>query len=131
MESDNVCEFQLTACAVRYAKCSDAQDKEGSAAIALHSLLMQPSVSVTISPVSVAALGLVSKTKGLSLRFPRFMKVREDKGIEDASTAEFLANMWTDQQGKEKDQGGADDGELIDVVEETDFEDSEAELDVG
>ncbi len=92
---------------------------------------MQPSASVTISPVSVAALGIVSKSRGLSLRFPRFMKVREDKGIEESSTPELIAKMWADQQGKGKNQGGADDGELIDVVEETDVEDSEAELDVG
>lgn len=77
----------------------------------------------------MAALGKVSKSKGLSLRFPRFMETREDKGIEDASTPEFLAKLWTDQQGKEVDHGGADDGELIDVVEVTDAEGSEAEFD--
>ncbi|OBZ68078.1 DNA ligase 3 [Grifola frondosa] len=70
---------------------------------------------VTISPVSVAALGLVSQNRGLSLRFPRFMKVREDKGIEDASTPEFLAKMWRDQQAAGKDQTGADEGDLLDV----------------
>ncbi|EED78152.1 predicted protein, partial [Postia placenta Mad-698-R] len=67
---------------------------------------------ITISPVSVAAIGLVNQNRGLSLRFPRFMKVREDKHIEDASTPEFLANMWRTQQATGKDQvPGADDGE--------------------
>ncbi|KAI0374018.1 ATP-dependent DNA ligase [Pilatotrama ljubarskyi] len=70
---------------------------------------------ITISPVSVAALGLVSQTRGLSLRFPRFISVREDKGIEDASTPEFLAKMYRDQQSAGKDQTGADEGELVDV----------------
>ncbi|CDO77335.1 hypothetical protein BN946_scf184775.g26, partial [Trametes cinnabarina] len=70
---------------------------------------------ITISPVSVAALGLVSQTRGLSLRFPRFISIREDKGIEDASTPEFLANMYRNQQAAGKDQTGADEGELVDV----------------
>ena len=41
---------------------------------------------ITISPTYTAAIGLVSDEKGLSLRFPRFLKVREDKSIEEAST---------------------------------------------
>ena len=44
------------------------------------------------------------------------MSVREDKGIEDASTPEFLANMYRSQQAAGKDQTGADEGELVDVV---------------
>ncbi|OCH95170.1 ATP-dependent DNA ligase [Obba rivulosa] len=70
---------------------------------------------VTISPVSVAALGLVVPKRGLSLRFPRFIRIVEDKGIENASTPEFLAKMWRDQQANGKDRTGADDGELVDV----------------
>ncbi|KAG1734705.1 ATP-dependent DNA ligase [Suillus paluster] len=69
---------------------------------------------ITLSPVSLAALGLVSSSRGLSLRFPRFIKTREDKSLEQASTANFLAQMWKDQQGKSA-QGGADDGDLLDV----------------
>ncbi|KAI0278490.1 ATP-dependent DNA ligase [Russula aff. rugulosa BPL654] len=69
---------------------------------------------VTLSPVSTAAQGLVSEGKGLSLRFPRFVRVREDKSIEQASTAEFLAGMYRGQQEPGKDLGGADDGILID-----------------
>ncbi|KAI0706815.1 hypothetical protein C8T65DRAFT_651542 [Cerioporus squamosus] len=80
---------------------------------------------ITISPVSVAALGVISQTRGLSLRFPRFMSVREDKGIEDASTPEFLANMYRTQQAAGKDQTGADEGELVDVVEEGEDDDEE------
>ena len=79
--------------------------------------------SVTVSPVSVAALGLVSAARGLSLRFPRFIKVREDKSIENASSPEFLANIYRSQQGQGKDGGGVDDGDLGDV----DVEESEAE----
>ena len=53
---------------------------------------------ITMSPTYTAAIGMVSDERGLSLRFPRFLKVREDKSIEDASTAEFLAGLWRKQQ---------------------------------
>ncbi|KAA8897075.1 hypothetical protein FN846DRAFT_783453 [Sphaerosporella brunnea] len=46
---------------------------------------------ITLSPTYSAALGLVSQERGLSLRFPRFLRKREDKSIEEASTSEFLA----------------------------------------
>lgn len=55
---------------------------------------------ITISPVYKAAIGLVSDEKGLSLRFPRFLKKREDKGIDEASTSEFLAGLWRKQEEK-------------------------------
>lgn len=55
---------------------------------------------ITISPVYTAAIGLVSDEKGLSLRFPRFLKKRDDKGIDEASTNEFLAGLWHKQEEK-------------------------------
>jgi hypothetical protein len=67
--------------------------------------------SITLSPVSQAAKGLVGD-RGLSLRFPRFIRVREDKAITDASGPEFLAGIWRKQEGK---RGGADEGELVDA----------------
>jgi len=80
---------------------------------------------VTLSPVSVAALGLVSDSRGLSLRFPRFIKVRADKTLEEASNPQFLAKMWQDQQGKVANSG-ADDGDLVDVEEVEEVEDSDS-----
>lgn len=74
--------------------------------------------SITESPVSVAALGLASSTRGLSLRFPRFIKVRDDKTIEEANTPSYLAEMWRSQEGKGKNQAGNDDGDLIDAEAE-------------
>jgi DNA ligase-1 len=56
------------------------------------------------------------------LRFPRFIKVRDDKNIEQASNPEFLAEMWKNQQGKGSDQGGADDGDLLDIDSEEQVE---------
>ncbi|KAG6920279.1 hypothetical protein DXG01_005048 [Tephrocybe rancida] len=70
---------------------------------------------ITISPVSVAAKGLVSASRGLSLRFPRFLRMRKDKTIEHASTPEFLAKMWRDQEKRGMAQDGNDEGDLIDV----------------
>ena len=55
---------------------------------------------ITLSPTYTAALGLISDERGLSLRFPRFMKKREDKGIEEASTNEFLAALYRKQEAR-------------------------------
>ena len=55
------------------------------------------------------------------------MSVREDKGIENASTPEFLAKMYRDQQSAGKDQTGADEGDLVDV----DLDEGLPEEDVG
>ena len=57
---------------------------------------------ITLSPTYLAALGLVSSERGLSMRFPRFLKVREDKSIEEASTSDFLAELWRKQEAKVK-----------------------------
>ena len=55
---------------------------------------------ITKSPTYLAALGLVDEDRGLSMRFPRFLKVRDDKGVEEASTAEFLAELWFKQEAR-------------------------------
>ncbi|CCT67346.1 related to DNA ligase (ATP) [Fusarium fujikuroi] len=55
---------------------------------------------ITLSPTYTAAIGLVSDERGLSLRFPRFMKKREDKSLEEASTNDFLAGLWRKQEAK-------------------------------
>ncbi|KAI1634541.1 DNA ligase 1 [Biscogniauxia mediterranea] len=55
---------------------------------------------ITLSPTYTAALGLASLDRGLSLRFPRFLRKREDKGIEEASTSAFLADLWRKQEAK-------------------------------
>ncbi|KAH9176321.1 ATP-dependent DNA ligase [Lactarius sanguifluus] len=87
---------------------------------------------VTLSPVSVAAKGLVSENRGLSLRFPRFVRIREDKSVEDASATEFLAGMYREQQGRGMVQGSTDGGQLADPAltdAELDDDCEEVELD--
>ena len=73
---------------------------------------------ITLSPTYPAARGLVSEERGLSMRFPRFLKVREDKGIEEASTTEFLAGLWRKQEDKGKVGAGA--GNDVEVDEDYD-----------
>ena len=73
---------------------------------------------VTVSPTYTAAIGLVSEDRGLSLRFPRFLRKREDKGVEEASTSAFLAGLWRKQEAKVPAVGGeteevGDDGEEV------------------
>ncbi|KAF2752223.1 DNA ligase-like protein I [Sporormia fimetaria CBS 119925] len=53
---------------------------------------------ITLSPTYTAAIGLVSEERGLSTRFPRFLRVREDKGIEEATEAGQLANLYWKQE---------------------------------
>ena len=55
---------------------------------------------ITKSPTYTAALGLVDEDRGLSMRFPRFLRVREDKSIDEASTSDFLASLWRKQEAK-------------------------------
>ena len=60
---------------------------------------------ITLSPTYTAAIGLVSEERGLSLRFPRFLKVREDKGIDEATSRDYLALLWRKQAEKARVQG--------------------------
>ncbi|KAF7720115.1 DNA ligase [Penicillium ucsense] len=66
---------------------------------------------ITVSPTYTAAIGLVSEDRGLSLRFPRFLKVREDKSIDEATTSDYLALLWRKQGERIQEQGrGTGDG---------------------
>lgn len=63
---------------------------------------------ITLSPTYTAAIGLVTEERGLSPPFLRFLKVREDESIDEATSPDYLASLWRKQMEKVKVKG--DDG---------------------
>lgn len=85
---------------------------------------------VTLSPVYNAAKGLVSMERGLSLRFPRFLKRRFDKNPEDATTPQQLANIYKEQNQSGGELGGGGGVEVnyrIDAANEDQDEEEDEE----
>ncbi|KAF7822282.1 DNA ligase 1 [Senna tora] len=54
----------------------------------------------TVSPVHHAAIGLVHSSRGISIRFPRFVRSLSDRNPEECSTAADIAEMFHSQTRK-------------------------------
>lgn len=52
---------------------------------------------LSISPIYCAAIGSVEKNRGIALRFPRFIRERDDKSIEDATSSEQILEYYKSQ----------------------------------
>lgn len=52
---------------------------------------------ITLSPSHTCAFGVVQKERGLALRFPRFIRYRDDKSPEEATTTQEVVEMYRNQ----------------------------------
>lgn len=52
---------------------------------------------ITFSPVYPAAMGAVDPDRGFSLRFPRFIRRKDDRSPETASAPDVLVQMYYNQ----------------------------------
>ncbi len=59
---------------------------------------------LTLSPIHTCCYGWVKPGAGISIRFPRFIRWRPDKGPEDATTTKELYEMYKRQLRKIKEQ---------------------------
>lgn len=67
---------------------------------------------LTLSPRYMAAIDDMGVNKGISLRFPRFIKQRDDKKPDEATSTRAVAEMYRKQESVTKDTtkgGGVDD----------------------
>ena len=53
---------------------------------------------ITISPVHTCALGIIEKDSGLALRFPRLVKIRDDKTVEESTTTNEIIELYKMQK---------------------------------
>lgn len=64
---------------------------------------------LSLSPIYKA--GIDNLGKGVSLRFPRFLRIREDKGVEDITSSDQIVEFYKRQASITSSGGGASDEE--------------------
>lgn len=66
---------------------------------------------LTLSPRYRAGIG-EGFDKGISLRFPRFIRVRDDKKVDEATSSRQVAEMYRKQESVSKSNGPAVDDDF-------------------
>jgi len=61
---------------------------------------------LSISPVHTSAMGVKADGKGIGLRFPRFLRIRDDKGPEESTGPDQIVEMFEAQACISSNAGG-------------------------
>lgn len=81
---------------------------------------------LSLSPVHTAAMGMNHLTRGIGLRFPRFVRTRPDKRPDLATTAAQIAEMYENQTYRSKqDAPSLTDGTTANITDTVASEDDE------
>jgi DNA ligase-1 len=52
---------------------------------------------LSLSPTHLCAENVLDQGKGIALRFPRFLRVRDDKTVQDTTSPEQMVEMYSSQ----------------------------------